>query len=93
MTRISEENIKKIKEAILSVLFHSNPKAIFGAEVAREIVRDEEFVKKLLVQLEKENLITSIRKNNNGCDYSRRIRWRLTSKAYSAYKEINQQKN
>lgn len=89
MTRVSEKNKDKIKESILSILYHNSPKSLFGAEIAREIIRDEEFVKKLLFELERKGLITAIKKSSNGIDYSKRIRWRLTNGAYKAYKEAS----
>lgn len=88
MTKVSDANIEKIKESILSILYHNSPKAMFGAEIAREIIRDEEFAKKLLIELEKKGLVTSIRKNPNGINYVRRARWRLTSQAFKAYNDV-----
>jgi len=41
----------------------------------------------LLVELEKKGLVISIRKSPKGVPYSRRIRWRLSRKAYQAYKK------
>lgn len=87
MTRVSQSNQEKIKEAILSCLYHSSPKAMFGAEIAREIIRDEEFVKRLLLDLEKRWLVVSVKKNSKGTDYIKRARWRLTNQAFKAYKD------
>ncbi len=44
-------------------------------------------IKSLLVELEKKGLVISIRKSPKGVPYSRRIRWRLSRKAYQAYKK------
>ncbi len=87
MTRVSESNQEKIKEAILSALYHSSPKALFGAEIAREIIRDEEFVKRLLLDLEKKGLVISVKKNSEGIDYLKRARWRMTNQVFKAYKD------
>ena len=84
--KISKEKKDKIKEQILSFLFHEFPKTYFTAQVAREIARDEEFVKDLLQDLKKDKLVSAIKKNPEGIEYSRRIRWRLSKKAYNAYK-------
>ena len=84
--QISTIKKDKISEQILSFLFHSFPSEPFTAEIAREIVRDEEFTKRLLFDLKEKNLVTSIRKNKNGELFSRRVKWRLSSKAYDAYK-------
>jgi len=89
MVKISSEKKEKIKEHILSFLYHNSPNALFGAHISREVIRDEEFVKNLLLEMEKQRLVTSISKSNNGKDYVRRLRWRLTNDAFRAYKEAD----
>ncbi|PIU75945.1 hypothetical protein COS75_01360 [Candidatus Pacearchaeota archaeon CG06_land_8_20_14_3_00_35_12] len=86
--KISKQKEDKISEQILLFLFSQSPKAIFTAHIARELARDEEFIKKLLLELEKKELAVQIKKNNEGVDYSRRMRWRLSTKAYDAYKKL-----
>ncbi len=83
--RISQEKQKKIIEQILLFLYSVFPKQPFTAEIAREIARDEEFIKNLLFEMKKQGLIVSIRKNNKGEVFSRRIKWRLTNKIYNIY--------
>ena len=85
--RISQEKKQKIKESILSLLFHST-RALFTAHIARELARDEEFIKALLLEMEKQGLVKKINKNNKGKPYKKRLRWTLTSKAYDAYKQL-----
>ena len=85
--KLSQEKRDKIQEQILSFLYHSFPKPFFTAEIAREIVRDEEFIKELLIDLKNKGLINPIRKNSKGIAYSRRIRWILSPKAHQAYKQ------
>ena len=88
MPRISEEKEKKIKESILYVLFQQTPKLLFTADVAKELARDEEFIKKLLLDLETRKFVISSKKNSLGQDYTRRIRWRLSNQAYQAYNAV-----
>ena len=83
--RISQEKIDKITEQILLYLYQSFPKYPFTAEIAKEIARDEEFIKKLLIDLKEKNLVISINKNNKGQPFSRRLKWRLTNKIYDIY--------
>lgn len=83
--RLSKEKKDKISEQILSYLYHSFPKEPFTAEIAREIVRDEEFVKRILFELKEKDLIQIIRKNKKGLAFSRRLKWRLTNKVYDIY--------
>lgn len=85
---ISEEKKKKIREDILSLLFENSPKAMFTSEIAQFIARDEEFVLKLLEDLNSQNLVRKVDKSENGRKYLARKRWNLTSKTYDAYKTI-----
>ena len=84
--RLSQDKKDKISEQILSFLYHSFPKQPFTAEIAREIARDEEFIKRMLFDLKEKNLVTPIRKNAKGEVFSRRMKWRLASKVYDIYR-------
>ena len=86
--KISENKKEKISERILTFLYSINPKAIFTSKIAQEIIRDEEFTKKLLILLKKKNLVLEINKNSKGIQYIRRSRWKLSDKAYEAYRLI-----
>ena len=55
--KISEKKKEKISEQILSYLYSINPKSIFTSQIAEEIARDEEFIKNILLNLKKRNLI------------------------------------
>lgn len=84
--KISDKKKEKISEQILSYLYSINPKSIFTSQIAEEVARDEEFIKNLLLNLKKRNLIIEIKKNPKGTLYLRRSRWRLSDMAYAAYK-------
>jgi predicted transcriptional regulator with HTH domain len=85
--KISKQKKEKISEQILAYLYSINPKPSFTSHIAREIARDEEFTKKLLMRLKKTKLVIEIKKNPKGIQYIRRSRWKLTEKAYKIYKE------
>ncbi len=84
--RISKPKKDRIIEQILQYLYHSFPKQPFTAEIAREIARDEEFIKKILLELKDTGIIIAIMKNNKGEPFSRRLKWRLSNKVYDIYK-------
>ena len=86
--KISQQKREKISEQILSYLYSVNPVAHFTAHIARELARDEEFTKSLLIDLQKKGLILEIKKNAQGIQYTRRSRWKLTKKAFEAYKQL-----
>ncbi len=85
MPQISKQKEEKISEQILFYLYNVFPKQVFTSDIAKEIARDEEFVKRLLMQLDKKELIVKVNKNSNGQTYSRRMRWRLSNKIHQVY--------
>jgi len=87
--RLSEEKRKKISEQVLAHLYQSFPTQLFTAEIAKELARDEEFIKRLLFDLKDKNLVMSIKKNAKGVEFLRRIKWQLTMDAYSAYDQAS----
>ncbi len=88
--KISSEKKEKISEQILALLFMNSPKPLFTFHIAKEIARDEEFVKTLLQDLKKKGLVIKVNKNPSGFIYKRRSRWKLTNEAYEAYKKHSQ---
>ena len=88
--RLSQEKKDKITEQILSFLYHIFPKQPFTAEIAREIARDEEFIKRMLFELKEKSLVASSNKNKKGIIFTRRLRWRLTQRVYDVYHQKSQ---
>ena len=88
MPKISNQKKEKISEQILLHLYSIFPKQIFTSDIAKEIARDEEFVKKILISLEEKGLVTKINKNGEGIIYQLRLRWRLSNKAHEIYKKF-----
>jgi hypothetical protein len=91
--KISNQKREKIYEQILALLYSVSPKALFTLNIAIEIARDEEFVKTLLLELKKKDLIVEIKKNPKGLPYLKRSRWKLTDNIYQAYKKHQTQNN
>ncbi|MBM3232362.1 hypothetical protein FJZ21_03235 [Candidatus Pacearchaeota archaeon] len=89
MPSISKKKKSKISEQILSYLYSISPQAAFTSKIAEEIVRDEEFTKSLLEELEKGKLLIRINKGPEGQDYTRWNRWRLSNAAFDAYKKLH----
>ena len=87
MPEISQKKKEKIQEQILHHLFTISPTSQFTNKIAESIARDEEFTKTLLLDLKQRALITEINKNPEGTQYIKRQRWRLSDKAYEAYKQ------
>ena len=83
--KISEEKKEKVSEQILAFLYSVSPKLVFTSHIAQELARDEEFTKKLLLKLNKQNLVIRITKNPQGVPYLKRSRWKISDAAYQAY--------
>jgi len=88
--RISKEKHKKISEQILSFLYFNAQRPLFTSFIAKEIARDEEFVKKLLLELKHKKLVIEVKKNPKGKEYKKRSRWKLSDATYSVYKRLNE---
>ena len=88
MSKLSEDKLKKIKEQILVELYHQGLKPLFTSELASLIVRDEEFVKRLLKELKKDGLVVEIDKSPQGHTYSKWKRWKLSDNAYKAMQQV-----
>ena len=88
MPRISKEKLEKVQEQILLFLYTIFPKQVFTVDISKEIARDEEFVKNLLLELEKKELVVKVNKNSGGIVYQRRLRWRISNKAYEIYAQL-----
>ena len=87
--RLYDKKKEKISEQILALLYFQSPKSLFTSNIAQEIARDEEFTKKLLIDLKVKKLSVEIKKNPKGIMYSRRSRWNLSDKTYVVYKRLN----
>ncbi len=88
MSKLSLNKIKKLKEEILTLLYHNDLKAMFTNEIASSLIRDEEFIKKLLSELKNDGLVVEISKSKEGYEYAKWRRWSLSHKAREAYKQL-----
>ena len=89
MPAISKKKRSKIAEQILSYLYEISPEASFTVKIADEIVRDEEFTKSILEELEKSKLVVKVNKGPEGQDYTKWSRWRMSNAAFEAYKKLH----
>ena len=88
MSKISSQKKEKIKEEILSLLYESSPRSLFTIQIAEEIIRDNEFTKKLLLELKSKSLVDEVKRSKEGSTYLKKTKWKLTQEAYSAYKKL-----
>ncbi|MCD4759739.1 hypothetical protein K8R33_02535 [archaeon] len=88
MPIISEKKIQRIKEEILRVLYENPANPLFTAQVAEEMIRDEEFILRLLNELKSEGFVDKIQANSDGKKFLARRKWALKPNIYSQYKEL-----
>ncbi len=91
MPQISNKKKQKIQEQIIFYLFNSFPNPKFITDIAKELARDEEFIKTLVFDLLKKELLIRINKNPKGIKYKKRLRWRLSNKVQEAYAKQQKQ--
>ena len=87
--KISKEKREKISEQILGLLYSNHFKPLFTSDVAKEVARDEEFMKDLLTELKNKSIVIEIKKNPKGTSYKKRSRWKLSDKTYKTYKNLS----
>ena len=75
MSKISFNTINLLKDDIISILYENNLKPLLTIEIAKELRRDKEFTKKLLLELKEKGILNEIKKNNKGKEYIKRRRW------------------
>ena len=88
MPPISFKTKERISEQILAHLFSKSPEPKFTSHIARDLARDEEFIKSLLIELEKRKFVVRVVKNSQGADFLKRQRWRLSNAAFEAYSRM-----
>ena len=93
MPIISQQKKDKISEQILHYLFENSPESKFTSDIAKEIARDEEFIKLILIELSKKGIVNLITKNSSGVLYLKRQRWRLSNQAFQIYSAAQSNKN
>ena len=76
MVRLSDWTKDRLKEDILAVLYEYYPKAIATSRIAYEIRRDKEFVKRLLLDMQKAGFVDVFRKGKSG-EFRRCYKWKL----------------
>ena len=85
MSKISEDKEKRIKEEVLRLLYEKYPKMLYTLEVANELIRDDEFILRLMKELNKNNLINNL-EENKGKKIKRK--WGLNKDIYQEYKNL-----
>lgn len=85
MVKLSETTIKFLEDDIISILYDKAPISMFTYDIAKELRRDKQFTKKILLGLSKKELVETVKKNKNGIEYKKRMKWRIPSRVLKAF--------
>ena len=85
MSKISDGRIEKIKEEVLRILYECYPEFKYTYEISDSMLRDDQFILKLLHDLKKISLVTSF-EESKGRNIKRK--WSLTKPSFEKYKEL-----
>ena len=80
MPSLSRSNEKRIKEQIIQFLYENHPNSYTAKRIGRELIRDNEFVDRLLRELEETKIVTVNQNKSRSFKY-----YRLTDIAKRAY--------
>jgi len=69
----------------MSILYDNPLKPRFTNEIALELRRDNEFSKRLLLEMERDGYVERLKKDNNGKQFIRRIKWKIPDKIVKIY--------
>ena len=83
MSKLSTKNLERLKQEVLHILFQSNLTPLSTKDIAEEMIRDDELVLRLLLDLQKTKLV-KLATNS----YIRRRYWIMTPEAYTQYKKL-----
>jgi len=85
MGRIGTSTREKLKEQLLRVLYDSYPGKMWTFQISEELLRDNEFVLQLLLELHQKKLV-SCNEESSGGNVKRR--WGLPQEVHRQYKNL-----
>lgn len=87
MTKVSKKREEKIKEEILSLLYE-NITGLSTYKIGEELLRDDEFILRMMQELKEKGLVKPLAKSPRGRDYKTKKVWALSKEAFEAYKGL-----
>ena len=79
MSKLSQKTKELLMNEINSILYYDAPiNGMFTKQIADKLIRDKEFVKDLLLDMEKKGWVRKIKKNKRNYNYMSRRKWILS---------------
>ena len=86
MSKVSEEKREKLKEEVLRIIYEGYPSFLYTYQIAEHLIRDDEFILKLLKDLKEKNLLICL-EESSGNNIKRK--WGLKEEIYEKYRELS----
>ena len=86
MSKVSEEKREKLKEEVLRIIYENYPSFLYTYQIAEHLIRDDEFILKLLKDLKEKNLLICL-EESSGNNIKRK--WGLKKEIYEKYRELS----
>ena len=78
MVKLSDKTVKLLKDDIVNILYENALKPMFTNELAVALRRDNEFTKKLLVELKVIGVVQEVNISKRKRNYLIRKKWRIS---------------
>lgn len=79
MSKLSQKTREALMNEINSILYYeTNIRGMFTKEIADKLLRDKEFVRDILLDMEKRGWVKRVGKSKRNYNYVKRRRWILT---------------
>ncbi len=77
MVKLAKRTVDLLKDDVVNILYENALKPLFTNEIAMLLRRDNEFTKRLLLDLKGMGLVEEVKLNKRKKQYIRRIRWKI----------------
>jgi len=79
MVGLSQKKREALMNEINSILYYEAPiNGMFTKQIADKLIRDKEFIKKLLFEMEKKRWVRKVKRNKRNYNYMSRRKWVLS---------------
>jgi len=79
MVALSQRKREALMNEINSILYYEAPiNGLFTKQIADKLIRDKEFIKKILFEMEEKGWIKKVKKNKRNYNYMSRRKWILS---------------
>ena len=83
MVKLSQKTINALKDDIMSILYENPLITRSTYEISKELRRDKEFTKNLLLELKKDKFVEEVKKGKRG-EYLTRRKWKIPPQVLKA---------